>query len=409
MADQTLRLVPAIRFTGFSAAWNPETYGNILSVKHGFAFKGKHFGSRGRYIVLTPGNFVEDGGFRYQGAKEKFYTTEEFPHEYVLSKGDLVVVMTEQADGLIGTPLLVPKNDLFLHNQRLGLFEAIRELSNGFLFHQCCTPKSKRAFSLTAAGTKVRHTSPEKIKKLVIAIPDPPEQKQIASFLTSLDWLIELHQQKYDKLATLKQAMLQKLFPQEGATFPEIRFRKIEGVWEEKQLCEIAEFNPKASLPAVFQYVDLESVVGTELVRHRTESRETAPSRAQRLARTGDIFFQTVRPYQRNNYLFRSNRNDFVFSTGYAQIRPFSNGDFLLAAMQRNEFVKVVLQNCTGTSYPAINANVLSKIQIRVPLPDEQEKIGTYFRILDNLTSKHAMQLLKLKNIKSACLEKMFL
>ena len=74
-------------------------------------------------------------------------------------------------------------------------------------------------------------------------------------------------------------------------------------VWEQRKLNEVAEFNPKSDLPESFEYVDLESVVGTEMVSHRTETKETAPSRAQRLAQTGDVFFQTVRPYQRNNYL----------------------------------------------------------------------------------------------------------
>ena len=69
--------------------------------------------------------------------------------------------------------------------------------------------------------------------------------------------------------------------------------------WEQRKLGEVAEFNPKSELPAVFEYVDLESVVGTEMVSHRTEIKDSAPSRAQRLAQVGDVFFQTVRPYQR--------------------------------------------------------------------------------------------------------------
>ena len=84
---------------------------------------------------------------------------------------------------------------------------------------------------------------------------------------------------------------------------PKIRFKGYNEDWEQRKLNEVAEFNPKSDLPESFEYVDLESVVGTEMVSHRTESKETAPSRAQRLAQTGDVFFQTVRPYQRNNYL----------------------------------------------------------------------------------------------------------
>ena len=153
---------------------------------------------------------------------------------------------------------------------------------------------------------------------------------------------------------------------------------------------DLALFNPKDELPQEFEYVDLESVVGTEMLSHRTEIKATAPSRAQRLARTGDLFYQTVRPYQKNNYLFEKSDNNYVFSTGYAQMRPFIDGYFLLSLVQDERFVKVVLDNCTGTSYPAINADDLAKIVVTIPSDkDEEEKIGALFRNLDNLITLH--------------------
>lgn len=152
----------------------------------------------------------------------------------------------------------------------------------------------------------------------------------------------------------------------------------------------MAEFNPKATLPDVFEYVDLESVVGTDLVSYRTEFRESAPSRAQRLAKYGDVFYQTVRPYQKNNYLFEKSCNDYVFSTGYAQMRPNIDSQFLFSIIQTQQFVKVVLDHCTGTSYPAINANDLSEIEIKVPCDRmEQSQIGIFFCTLDNLITLH--------------------
>ena len=140
----------------------------------------------------------------------------------------------------------------------------------------------------------------------------------------------------------------------------------------------------------MFEYVDLESVVDTEMLSHRTEEKATAPSRAQRLAHTGDLFYQTVRPYQKNNYLFEKPDKHYVFSTGYAQLRPFIDGYFLLSLVKNWQFVKTVLDNCTGTSYPAINANDLAEIEVFSP-KDEQEhhQIGTYFRNLDNLITLH--------------------
>ena len=160
--------------------------------------------------------------------------------------------------------------------------------------------------------------------------------------------------------------------------------------WEQRKLGELAVFNPKAELPDVFEYVDLESVVGTEMLSHRTESKRTAPSRAQRLAQTGDLFYQTVRPYQKNNYLFEKPDKHYVFSTGYAQMRPLIDGRFLLSLVQNEGFIKDVLDNCTGTSYPAINSNDLAQIEVRSPGdPQEQKLIGDFFKGIDNLITLH--------------------
>ena len=174
---------------------------------------------------------------------------------------------------------------------------------------------------------------------------------------------------------------------------PAIRFKGFSDAWEQRKLRELALFNPKDELPQTFEYVDLESVVGTEMLSHRAEVKSSAPSRAQRLAHTGDLFYQTVRPYQKNNYLFEKPDNNYVFSTGYAQMRPYVDGYFLLSLVQSERFVKVVLDNCTGTSYPAINANDLAEIEVAAPSDEsEAQKIGTIFRSIDNLITLHQRQ-----------------
>ena len=171
---------------------------------------------------------------------------------------------------------------------------------------------------------------------------------------------------------------------------PEIRFSGFTDPWEQHELGNLAIFNPKSELPETFEYIDLESVVGTEMLSHRTESKIAAPSRAQRLAQTGDLFYQTVRPYQKNNYLFEKLDKHYVFSTGYAQLRPLIDGYFLLSLVQNKQFVKTVLDKCTGTSYPAISANDLEKIEVLSPKDkNEHYQIGAYFRNLDNLITLH--------------------
>ena len=190
---------------------------------------------------------------------------------------------------------------------------------------------------------------------------------------------------------------------------PQIRFKGFEDEWQRLPLYSCGTFNPKTDLPSTFEYVDLESVVGTVMTRHRTEDKSSAPSRAQRLARKGDIFYQTVRPYQKNNLLFELEENNYVFSTGYAQIRPIINGRFLFSILQKDSFVNEVLLNCTGTSYPAINSTVLSELLITKPdSEEEQANIGDYFKQIDEMISEVEREVDRLEKMKQASLQKMF-
>ena len=238
---------------------------------------------------------------------------------------------------------------------------------------------------------------------------DKKEQEQIALFFRNLDTQIQSQQQQLERLKQMKQACLGLLFPDNQSITPPLRFKGFSGEWVVVMLKDICEINPHAMLPDVFEYVDLESVVGTTMVSHRTERKGTAPSRAQRLAKDGDIFFQTVRPYQRNNYLFKNEGKPFVFSTGYAQIRTTIDEGFLFSALQTDFFVNQVLDNCTGSSYPAINPTTLSNLSISISKDiKEQQRIASFFCKLDERISLHTQQVEKLKQLKQACLSQMF-
>ena len=190
---------------------------------------------------------------------------------------------------------------------------------------------------------------------------------------------------------------------------PKIRFSSSNILYEEKTLSEISTINPKTNVPLEFEYVDLESVSGTEMTNHRTEHKATAPSRAQRLAKKGDIFYQTVRPYQKNNYYFDMDDDNYVFSTGYAQIRPSIYGKYLFTLLQNDSFLKQVLDNCAGTSFPAHNPSVLSRLSVRICKDkQEQQAIASYFTSLDSQISASTSRLASLKQMKAASLQAMF-
>lgn len=142
------------------------------------------------------------------------------------------------------------------------------------------------------------------------------------------------------------------------------------------------------------------------MLSHKKTALSDAPSRAQRLAKKGDIFYQTVRPYQKNDYLFDKDAENYVFSTGYAQIRPKINGNFLFQLLRTERFVKKVLNECTGTSYPAINSKDLSNIKVSYTnYKEEQRSIGSLLDNLDNLVALQQRKLNKLKSLRKGIKE----
>jgi type I restriction enzyme S subunit len=190
-------------------------FSELCDIKHGYPFESEFFSNEDDYVLLTPGNFYEEGGYRDRGEKQKYFSG-EIPRDYVLTEGDMLLAMTEQAAGLLGSPIIVPQSDRFLHNQRLGLVTKRPGVAwtNEFFFHVFNTQLVRKAIHDTASGTKVRHTSPTKIGEVVVSVPTTlVEQEHIASCLCSLDALITAETQKHEVLKTHKKGLMQQLFP----------------------------------------------------------------------------------------------------------------------------------------------------------------------------------------------------
>ena len=207
-------------FSQRGEGWVEYSLGEVCNFKHGFAFKSEFFTQDKGYELLTPGNFFEEGGYRDRGAKQKLYDG-PFPNEFLMSKGDLLVAMTEQAVGLLGSPALVPKDNTFLHNQRLGLVELKDEFKDNvsmeFLFHFFNTKYFRAKVQETATGLKVRHTSPKKMHVIPVWLPNNlDEQSSIAQELFNLKEeslkLEEIYKKKSLQLDELKKSILQKAF-----------------------------------------------------------------------------------------------------------------------------------------------------------------------------------------------------
>ena len=336
-------------------------------------------------LTYTPNDVQENGTLVLRSSNvsngevvdaDNVYVNPQVVNSENVKVGDIVVVVRNGSRSLIGKHAQIKA---FMPNTVIGAFmTGIRSECPEFTNALLNTSRFEEEIAMNMGAT-INQITGYMFSKMEFKVPCLDEQKKIGEYFEKLDRLVTLHQRKCISFTG-----------RAGRLISTVNKKRITSSWEQRKLGELALFNPKDELPQTFEYVDLESVVGTEMLSHRAEVKSSAPSRAQRLAHTGDLFYQTVRPYQKNNYLFEKPDNNYVFSTGYAQMRPYVDGYFLLSLVQSERFVKVVLDNCTGTSYPAINANDLAEIEVAAPSDEsEAQKIGTIFRSIDNLITLH--------------------
>lgn len=316
-----------------------------------------------------------------------------------VDKGDILFGMI----GTIGTPVMVHESNFAIKN--VALIKEREAVLNSFLVQLLKSPAFINYIRNENVGGTQKFLSLNTIRNFRFSFPTSKEQAMVSRFLEKIDSLIAATQDKIDALEQAKRALLQRLFDQSW------RFKGYSDPWEKRKLREITEINPKGKIPEVFRYVDLESVKNSSIISSKIETKQTAPSRAQRTAEIGDVFYQTVRPYQKNNVIFLLHSSmPYVFSTGYAQLRSNMNSFFILYLVQTDGFVNDVLNRATGTSYPAINPTHLATIIVCFPkIVSEQNRIGQVLEHLDNLITATQSRLSSLELLKKALLQDLFI
>lgn len=393
--------VPQLRFSAFDDEWEEKNFSEITYIS---ATKNKSNLPLESYSITNENGFIpqdeqfENGGTMKDADKRMYWIVP--PKSFGYNPARINVGSIGYYDG---------KKDVIV-SSLYEIFKMTENCDDAFFWQWFKSDNlQKQVLKLQEGGVRL-YFYYDKLCMGEIKIPSKGEQQKIGSLLSNLDSLIQAKTKKLESLKAVKKSLLQKCFPKAGEKVPEMRFAGFSGEWKEMKLGEVCEINPSSNLPSVFEYVDLESVLGSEMISHRTEFKNNAPSRAQRLAKKGDVFYQTVRPYQKNNYLFELDFTNYVFSTGYAQLRPKEiNSKFLMCQIQSDTFVNMVLEKCTGTSYPAINSTELSGISLLVSNDFiEQQKIGQFFSKYDSLISAQQKEIDKLKDIKKSLLQKMF-
>lgn len=255
-------------------------------------------------------------------------------------------------------------------------------------------------------------------KGLELSIPqNVEEQKELGNYFQKLDTLINQHQQKHDKLSNLKKAMLEKMFPKAGETVPEMRFEGFNGDWKESSLVEeamvttgfpfdSADFSENGDLLVITNgNIQNSSSVVDGKVGNRISSEKTT-SLSQYKLNFGDILVTMDGSVGRTAKVIELNQ---ILAQRVGRLVAKNNTEFLYQSLNTGTFLEKMTTISHGGTIKHISLSEIAGYKQLVPKDsEEQEKIGSYLKKLDDLTAQHSQQITKLKNIKQACLDKMF-
>ena len=268
-------------------------------------------------------------------------------------------------------------------------------------------------------GIKVLSLSKTNVQKTTVKYPkDKAEQQKIADCLRRIDTLITLHQRKYEKLVNIKKSMLDKMFPKNGASVPEIRFKGFTDPWEQRKLEEYLEVSGQKNFEGIYTKEDVLSVSGDFGIVNQIEFQGRSFAGASvanyGVVETGDIVY-TKSPLKSNPYgIIKANKGkNGIVSTLYAVYKPKQSAN--------PEFVQIYFEQdarMNNYMHPLVNKGAKNDMKVsaenalkgQIVFPDikEQRTISEFFRNLDTLITLHQRKLEKLQNIKKSCLEKMF-
>jgi len=317
-------------------------FSDVFGIKHGYAFESRYFEAEGPYALLTPGNFHEDGGFRNVGEKQRYYTG-DVPEGFVLDEGDLLVAMTEQATGLLGSSAWIPESDSYLHNQRLGRVVNLDEqrIDKRYLYYLFNTREVRAQISASATGVKVRHTAPERIGRVEVSLPSLHVQRWVADALLAYDDLIENNRRRMKLLEDAARLLYQEWFVR--LRFPgHERVRIKSGVpegWDKKTLGELAEVTMGQSPESKYYNEDGEGLPfhqGVTDFGERFVANRVFTTATNRIAGAGDILCSVRAPVGRLNLTL----DKIVIGRGLAALRSLTGNQSFLYHQLRTHFFK---------------------------------------------------------------------
>ena len=398
---------PAIRFKGFTDAWEQRKLGEVFEEY-----------SEKNHEELPPLTIIQGGGTirRDESERSLQYDKSSLSNYKMVNKDDFIVHLRSFEGGLEkanSQGIISPAYHTFHGENVDSRFYYAYFRSKNFI--------NKDLKPHVYGIRDGRSIDIEGMKTIKIPYTAYAEQKSIGDFLTALDHLITLHQRKYDKLQVLKKAMLEKMFPKNGSSVPEIRFKGFTDAWEQRKLGDMMNVT---SVKRIHQsdWTDC----GIRFLRARDIVS------AYKNEEPGDYLYISKEKYDEYSSISGKVSTGDMLVTGVGTIGVpylvensdplyFKDGNIIWFQNEDKVFGKFLFYSFTGKSiqdFITESAGIGTvgtytiesgkKTPIALPDKEEQERIGLFFANLDNLITLHQRELEKLQNIKKSMLEKMF-
>ena len=385
---------PAIRFKGFTDTWEQRKVREVTD----------------RYDNLripVAASLRVAGTTPYYGANGIQDYVEGYTHD-----GEFILVAEDGANDLKNYPVKCVKGRIWVNNHAHVLQGKCACADNQFLAYAISQADIE---SLLVGGGRAKLNA-ETLMDIELLLPSKDEQIQIGHYLARLDNLITLHQRKYDKLTNVKKSMLEKMFPKNGSNVPKIRFKGFTEAWEQRKLGELADIvgggTPSTGV-SDFWDGDIDWYAPAEIAEQiyltssqRKITEEGYNHSSAKMLPVGTVLFTSRAGIGKTAILTRKG----CTNQGFQSIVPHKGELDSYFIFSRTEELKQYGETVgAGSTFVEVSGKQMANMELMMPKTmAEQKIIGQYFANLDHLITLHQRELEKLKNLKKACLEKMF-
>jgi len=402
---------PAIRFKGFSDAWEQRKLTEFVEFFSGLTYTPNDVQENGTLVLrssnVSNGEVVD---------ADNVYVNPQVVNSENVKVGDIVVVVRNGSRSLIGKHAQIKA---FMPNTVIGAFmTGIRSECPEFTNALLNTSRFEEEVAMNMGAT-INQITGYMFSKMEFKVPCLDEQKKIGEYFEKLDRLVTLHQRKFEKLTNVKKSMLEKMFPQNGSSYPEIRFKGFTDPWEQRKLSEMCgtfEYGLNASAKEFdgknkyIRITDIDDASREFLLSDLSSPDICLDGMSKYLLSSGDIVFARTGASVGKTYIYREN-DGIVYFAGFlirAKVNQDNDAEFVFQSTLSPSYEKYIRITSQRSGQPGVNAQEYGEYDLFAPSKEEQQRIGHFLRGIDNLITLHQRELEKLQNIKKSMLEKMF-